>query len=73
MLSAYIRYQFVLVYTVPAVAKDAAVEDVTATVAAGAVTDEQALPPILAIPQEFGCLHPYGAVSRRGILVLPAG
>jgi NADPH:quinone reductase len=37
LMTLNIRYQFVLVYTVPAAIKDAAVEDVTAAVAAGAL------------------------------------
>jgi NADPH:quinone reductase-like Zn-dependent oxidoreductase len=37
LMGRNIRYQFVLVYTVPSDAKDAAVEDVTAAVAAGAL------------------------------------
>ena len=46
MMQANLRYQFVLVYTVPAAAKVAAVADVSAAVAAGAlrVGDEAGLP-----------------------------
>jgi NADPH2:quinone reductase len=46
LMTLNIRYQFVLVYTIPAAVKDAAVEDVTAAVAAGAlpVGSEAGLP-----------------------------
>jgi NADPH2:quinone reductase len=59
LMARNIRYQFVLVYTVPAAAKDQAVADVSAAVAAGAVRiDAEHGLPVHRFPlEETGAAH----------------
>jgi NADPH2:quinone reductase len=67
LMARNIRYQFVLVYTVPAAAKDQAVADVSAAVAAGAlrVGEEYGLPLHRFPLTETGAAH---AAGERGVV-----